>query len=229
MMQRPASRTRSVPAIDAIIGSLSASLSRQNRSSSRTPSVDFPPWLRREPFDGAHPGRTEVTHRERERIRGVIGKRESFVEAERAADHEFHLRLVGVAEGSDREFYLVRWILKECEAAIGRREHHDRARLAQSKRALRVFSDEVAFEADRGGIVLIDYFEEFVVDLLEAIGAGRKLARRDSARGDMLKAARASIHHAVAGDRAPRVDSQHPHRVLPPPPPAAQRHRPSPD
>jgi UDP-2,3-diacylglucosamine pyrophosphatase LpxH len=114
-----------------------------------------------------------MAHRERQRVGGVVGQREALVEAERAAHHEFHLRLVGMTEGRDRELYLVGRIFEKRETAIRRREHNYRARFAQPKRALHVLANEVTFQAYDRRIVVVDYDEKFVVNLLEAIGTRR--------------------------------------------------------
>src|SRR3981081_1735806 len=89
MTTRPASRTRSVPEIDAII----ASPSRRSRSSF-TPPCDSSPRLRREALEGAHPRRAQMAHRKRERVGGIVGERNAFIEAKRAPHHELHLRLI---------------------------------------------------------------------------------------------------------------------------------------
>ncbi len=71
-----------------------------------------------------------MAHRQRERIGGVVGKREAFIELSARRTMAFTCALSGMPECGNGELHLVGRVLKECEAGVRRRQHHDRARLA---------------------------------------------------------------------------------------------------
>ena len=150
--------------------------------------------------------RERVADRDRERVGGVVRRRE-LGEPEDHLHHPLHLRLVGAAVAADRLLDAGGRVLAAVDSRVGGRDEHGAARLPDGERDAGVGADVRLLERHRIRRVLGDERRHALVDRLQTedgvlAGGGRPAAVRH-----LPEAASAFLDDSVPASSSPRVDT----------------------
>ena len=175
---------------------------------------------------GGQPGERrpapDLADRQRERVRGV-GRPRRAVQPQQPGDHQPHLRLVGASGTGHRGLHLRGRVQLHRQAPAGGADDRHGAGLGGAHHGTDVGLREDPLDRDGVRPVLVEPGLEGHLQGDQAgaeRGVGRGAHHPDVHEGDP---ARGAVHDAQAAPGQPGVDSQHPHRLGPPPRRSAAR------
>ena len=129
-------------------------------------------------------------------------------EFEQELDHLLDLLLAGRAMADDGKLGFFGGIFKNRDPPFGCSHQKDASGHPQFHRALDIFIDELGFDRNGIGLILVEDFFQSVEKGEVPLGEGKVRRRADAAEVDRLEVGMAPPNHPVPGDARARVDAQ---------------------